>query len=617
MRVYRSIGIGSYNEEQAKNFTDSIKLGDVIPIAKEGAFQSTSVGTRYPVARSSPHSIMFEINATEGAPIGDITQGGGTAREAELLLPRNARFRVVGIQHNVQFGDVPKSSVWKNDNLRTVIQVEQVPEDTFITASAIYLEELETFHGNHDQSTHGNWADPEHAKLVETERLEKHYGRKSEAPEMGGVQWAFEGGSEPITAAAEDILEGYAFDPSDRYRDYDRQSYEAAEAILHTLEDPKSTNDVTLYSGHRRFAEDVNEQIRTGKVSFPLVATSNDRPLAVAYSGKGTKDSPAVVYEFPKGAAQSAWYRYNEHIATGDYKITRHIWNDDKTRVTIRLEQEGRVQVPPPMPPYEEDFHALTREEFYNKCNLPENGQFGPKGACGGDADAEPPILDKSSENPKYKKVKPATRKPGGKYGTKEHQAVMTADKKGGTKTKGSKAEIAAARALANRKVKDAPTPTRDQVIKAREALRKHQEGGRAGGDSRGNVFDRRNGRLNLFDEFGGFSRGYIVDPETGIKMHWADSREYIPNPKTGELEYNADHVHNPHGYPVLERGKIFVARQGGGYQQENLVPESFQSNRSRGDTAIRRENEGTEFATRRRFADYLRERERRLNASR
>jgi hypothetical protein len=67
-----------------------------------------------------------------------------------------------------------------------------------------------------------------------------------------------------------------------------------------------------------------------------------------------------------------------------------------------------------------------------------------------------------------------------------------------------------------------------------------------------------------------------VVCPWTGLKMHDTDDPEL-----------------NPKGYPKFEQGKIFTAKQGGGYQLANLIPESFAANRARNDKPTRRENLG------------------------
>jgi len=121
----------------------------------------------------------------------------------------------------------------------------------------------------------------------------------------------------------------------------------------------------------------------------------------------------------------------------------------------------------------------------------------------------------------------------------------------------------------------NAPVPSREAVLKAREELRKAAAGEmRQGGQSQQNSTTRKKQREALFNEFGGAKRGYVVCPWTGIKMHWTD-----------------DPAINPKGYPKFERGKIFVKAQGGGYQLENLIPESFAANRARNDQALRKEN--------------------------
>ena len=140
-----------------------------------------------------------------------------------------------------------------------------------------------------------------------------------------------------------------------------------------------------------------------------------------------------------------------------------------------------------------------------------------------------------------------------------------------GRDTHASGAELESARKQQIKHIKAAPKPSAADVVKALADV--HKEGGRASGDSRGgSAAARRTQRETLFNMFGGKERGYVIDRLTGLKMHHTD------DPKL-----------NPRGYPKFERGKIFVKAQGGGYQLHNLLPESFQSNRSRGDIRIRR----------------------------
>jgi hypothetical protein len=167
----------------------------------------------------------------------------------------------------------------------------------------------------------------------------------------------------------------------------------------------------------------------------------------------------------------------------------------------------------------------------------------------------------------------------GKKAGTAEAKTVSKAtEKKVADKVKADPKEHVASRKLAQQKIKDAPVPTREQVAKARDELEKAKRGeGRAGGENRGGgSADRRRQRVNLFKEWGGEDKGYIVCPWSGTKMHW--SRDPKDNPK---------------GYETFERGKIFTKAQGGGYQLPNLIPESFEANRSRNDSILRKENTG------------------------
>jgi SPP1 gp7 family putative phage head morphogenesis protein len=138
-------------------------------------------------------------------------------------------------------------------------------------------------------------------------------------------------------------------------------------------------------------------------------------------------------------------------------------------------------------------------------------------------------------------------------------------------------AEFKAVFTQAQEKIAAAPVPSEQAVQKARAELEKARTaGGRAGGESRGgSAAARRKQRYNLFVEFGGDKRGYVVCHGCGLKIHWADP---------GSAE-------NPHGFARFERGKIFVKCQGGGYQLQNLLPECFSCNRSRNSQLLRHEN--------------------------
>lgn len=115
-------------------------------------------------------------------------------------------------------------------------------------------------------------------------------------------------------------------------------------------------------------------------------------------------------------------------------------------------------------------------------------------------------------------------------------------------------------------KIANAPVPSAASVKRAR-ALPNSSLASQ-------NSADRRRQRQNLFKEFGGEERGYVVDAATGVKMHWTNDPEQ-----------------NPNQYPLFERGRIFTENQGGGYQLPNLIPELYDSNRARGDKPIRKEN--------------------------
>jgi hypothetical protein len=92
--------------------------------------------------------------------------------------------------------------------------------------------------------------------------------------------------------------------------------------------------------------------------------------------------------------------------------------------------------------------------------------------------------------------------------------------------------------------------------------------------DARGGTDAHRRRAKRLFERHGGAEKGYVVCHGTGIKMHWTD-----------------DPAENPAGLPKFEQGKIFVAFQGGGYDDANVLPEHPSYNRLRGNKPLREEN--------------------------
>lgn len=164
-----------------------------------------------------------------------------------------------------------------------------------------------------------------------------------------------------------------------------------------------------------------------------------------------------------------------------------------------------------------------------------------------------------------------------GKKTTKATPTKTTTKQQPSPEHLASKEEHAESRQLAMEKIRNAPVPSKKDVKKACKEIKKARKGlGRAGGESRGgSAASRRKQRQNLFKEWGGEEKGYVVCPWTGLRMHWTN-----------------DASANPNGYPTFERGKIFTKIQGGGYQLPNLIPESFTANRSRNDTKVRSEND-------------------------
>lgn len=205
---------------------------------------------------------------------------------------------------------------------------------------------------------------------------------------------------------------------------------------------------------------------------------------------------------------------------------------------------------------------------FGERVELPGGGHadaISPARAAGDDAVAE--SKDATGHDHKGKG-------PGGGQFTGSGGGSGGGKLRGATVEHATPEERAASRKLARKKVKEAPVPPPEKVKKMRAALEAAKSGGRPGGDARGSAASRRQRRRNLFTEWGGDDRGYIACPWTGVKMHWS-----------------SDPAENPKGYVVFEQGKIFVARQGGGYQLPNLIPENPQWNASRNDKTVREEN--------------------------
>ena len=146
----------------------------------------------------------------------------------------------------------------------------------------------------------------------------------------------------------------------------------------------------------------------------------------------------------------------------------------------------------------------------------------------------------------------------------------------GASEVMASAEELREAREMVKDRVANAPVPSPRDVAKARRELERSRAGiGRKGGDSRGgSARDRRRQRENLFEQFGGSDAGYVVCHGTGMKMHWTEEPS-----------------HNPNGYPMFERGRIFTKEQGGRYILPNLLPESLEENRRRGAEPLRTEN--------------------------
>ncbi len=173
---------------------------------------------------------------------------------------------------------------------------------------------------------------------------------------------------------------------------------------------------------------------------------------------------------------------------------------------------------------------SLHLHEFYNKCHDEETGHF-----C-----TDPHHKDIQG-NPQKVRIEKAS--------PEEHKA---------------------AKAKAKAWIRIAPVPDAADVKRGRDAVIKAKRGESHGGSPEQIAQQRQ----NLFEEFGGTKKGYVVDAQSGIKMHW-----------TYDLQ------ENPNQYPVFTRGRIFTAHQGGRYILVNLLPESFPSNRARGSRTVRREN--------------------------
>lgn len=147
--------------------------------------------------------------------------------------------------------------------------------------------------------------------------------------------------------------------------------------------------------------------------------------------------------------------------------------------------------------------------------------------------------------------------------------------------------EWAVSRAKAAQIIEAAPVPSAKQVRKVRvklNAWKKACKRARKLGervpkireyyDARGGGHAHKKRAERLFKAHGGDDQGYVICHGTGLKMHWTDDPEK-----------------NPHGFDKFEQGKIFVAAQGGGYQDENVLPEHPTYNRLRGNKPLREEN--------------------------
>lgn len=216
-----------------------------------------------------------------------------------------------------------------------------------------------------------------------------------------------------------------------------------------------------------------------------------------------------------------------------------------------------------------------TRNDFVDRWNgmmqfaprrrCPEGtelgGQYMPaNGNCGGSVQSPNESASKRSTTTRTK----TATKPSAKQGT------HVSSTKG--LVQGSAAEIKSVRALAKQKIKNAKKPTPEKKAKHCAAIaRSNALGKRPGGEFRGNSADRKRRQLNLWREFGGDKRGYVIDHITGVRMHWT-----------------SDKKENPNGYPVFSQGKIYTGEQGGSYTNDNLLPELLQANQSRGSKPIK-----------------------------
>jgi hypothetical protein len=80
-------------------------------------------------ARGPKRSVIFEIITKQGAPLGTGTSDLDT-RELEILMPREARFKVVGIKKNITFELAASShpDAFPDEITRTIIQIVDAEE---------------------------------------------------------------------------------------------------------------------------------------------------------------------------------------------------------------------------------------------------------------------------------------------------------------------------------------------------------------------------------------------------------------------------------------------------------------------------------------------------------
>jgi len=132
-KLYRGLAVTQAHGDISQWVSTHFPLGKTV---QQKSYMSTSLNPSVAVTfgsvgiadlgnpnEKSAIPVVFEILSKQGAPLGDQLHSVGV-REQEVLLPREAKFKVVGVTHNVKFtyGN-SESNDFNRTATRTVIQL--------------------------------------------------------------------------------------------------------------------------------------------------------------------------------------------------------------------------------------------------------------------------------------------------------------------------------------------------------------------------------------------------------------------------------------------------------------------------------------------------------------